>query len=333
MADLTLSELVTINDRNLQDVDIPCFMNTSPFMRTNQAVIASHDTIHKWLVYDNPDAGFRDVNTGRTLNTSVDSFNHTNCKILDASFQIDLALAQSYAKGGSAGWVNREASRALDSAFFKAETQVFNGTATGATGDSDDWADSPGTGDGDNDGFYGLPNYFGSLSQTNGVVNAGGSTALTSVWLVRSAATDVEIITGRSGDISMGDTTIQRMADAISPAITSYPTLYTPIHAWYALKVSSPGSGSGSRPSCVRICNVDAGSNTVTDDLIFSALEKFGVGYQPTHIYMNRRSREQLRSSRTATNGTGSPAPLPTEVGGLPVVVTDGITNSEAAVT
>jgi len=39
---------------------------------------------------------------------------------------------------------------------------------------------------------------------------------------------------------------------------------------------------------------------------------------------------KQLRDSRTATNVTGAPAPRPTEVEGIPIIVTDAIVNTEA---
>ncbi len=319
---ITLPEIVTINDRNLADVDIPDFLNASPFMRTNAATIASHDTIHKWLIYQNPNVGFRAPNDGREVQSSTDTFQDTNCQILDASFRVDLALANSYRKGGASGFVNREAGRHLDAAFFKDEIQVFNGRATGEGG-SANISNGVGTGQGDDTGFDGLPNYVTMATLAGGmVVNAGGATDLTSIYVVRSGAQDVEIITGRDGDISIGDTNVQETAGATG----TYPALYTPITAWYALKVGSTVT------SCVRIANIDAGSNTVTDAMIYSAIEKFGAGRQPTHIYMNRRSLEQLRASRTATNVTGAPAPRPTSVEGFPIVVTDGLTNAETAV-
>ena len=45
---------------------------------------------------------------------------------------------------------------------------------------------------------------------------------------------------------------------------------------------------------------------------------------------MNGRSREQLRNSRTATNANGTPAPLPTEWEGIPIIRTASITNDES---
>jgi len=39
-----------------------------------------------------------------------------------------------------------------------------------------------------------------------------------------------------------------------------------------------------------------------------------------------------LRNSRTATNATGTGAPFPTEVEGIPIVVSDAVTSTEAIV-
>jgi hypothetical protein len=100
-----------------------------------------------------------------------------------------------------------------------------------------------------------------------------------------------------------------------------------PITAWYALQFGSYVT------SAVRIANIDAGSNTVTDDLLYSGLEIFPAGRQPNLCVMNRRSLEQLRDSRTATNVTGAPAPRPSSIENIPIVVTDGLLITETQVT
>ena len=69
----------------------------------------------------------------------------------------------------------------------------------------------------------------------------------------------------------------------------------------------------------------------LTDDVIFNALSNFDSGRSPTVIAMSRLAQEQLRASRTATNATGAPAPTPTEVGGIPIIVCDSILNTETA--
>ncbi|MCH8046158.1 MAG: hypothetical protein IID44_20795 [Planctomycetes bacterium] len=102
------------------------------------------------------------------------------------------------------------------------------------------------------------------------------------------------------------------------------PGYYTPITTHLGLAI-------GSAVSVGRIANLteDSGKG-LTDDLIYESLETFPAGRQPNIIAMSRRSLRQLRNSRTATNATGAPAPRPTEVEGIPIIVTDGINNVEA---
>jgi hypothetical protein len=87
----------------------------------------------------------------------------------------------------------------------------------------------------------------------------------------------------------------------------------------------------GSINSVARIKKVTEDSTkTLTDKLIYQALAKFPEGIRPDAIFMTRRSREQLRASRTATTTTGAPAPIPQDVEGIPIVATSALTNTEA---
>jgi hypothetical protein len=49
----------------------------------------------------------------------------------------------------------------------------------------------------------------------------------------------------------------------------------------------------------------------------------------PDVLFMTPRSLYQLRASRTATTPGGTPAPIPTEVFGVPIQVTNQIRNNE----
>jgi hypothetical protein len=49
-------------------------------------------------------------------------------------------------------------------------------------------------------------------------------------------------------------------------------------------------------------------------------------------IVMSRTSLYELWNSRTATNPTGKEAPLPAEAFGIPIIVTDGLSESESAI-
>ena len=303
----TLSDLAKINDQNLADVDISDLLQDAPLMAALSASTASNGTVHKYLKETGaPTVGFRAVNAGRDHSKSSDTDVSVNLKILDASFHVDKALADAYMKGGAAAMIAREAKRHLRAAFFAAEKQFINGT------------------DNDGDGFTGFIDAatLNDLSQTETVIGAGGSANLSSVYLIRTGDDDVSAVMGQDGNIVMGESLTQFVEDSSGK---KFPAYMTPITGWLGLQV-------GSKYSIIRIANIDAGSNVVTDDLIYQALSLFPVGRQPNLIAMNRRSLRQLRESRTSTNAIGAPAPRPTEIDGISIVATDGILNTETAV-
>jgi hypothetical protein len=86
----------------------------------------------------------------------------------------------------------------------------------------------------------------------------------------------------------------------------------------------------GSKYAIVRIANLTADSGKgLTDALLEDAMALFPSGMQPTVIAMSRRSRKQLRKSRTTYSPTGSPAPNPIDFDGVPLIVTDSIIDTE----
>jgi len=309
MADtlLTLTDLLRINDRCTVDLGITDLLDDAPVLAALAADIASNGTQHSYLKeIGAPVVGFRQVNEGRAHDASEDTRVTIALKILDATFHVDQAAALSYTRGGPMALVQREAKRHLKAAFFLAEQQIINGTGNAA------------------DGFTGLADatYLDTIDDIM-VIGAGGATDLTSVWLIRTnnEGRDCQVITGESGQIEIGETFEDMVEDGDGDF---FPVFATAITGWLGLQI-------GSARSVGRICNIDNTTHTLTDDLIYRALENFPASRQPTFIAMNRRSLRQLRESRTATNATGAPAPRPTEVDGFPIVVTDAIANDETA--
>jgi len=302
---LALADLLKANDKNLADRDVTDILNQAPVI-AQLAAEAVPGTTHKYLKETTaPSAGFRDVNDGVENSDSEDTLVTVTLEILDSSFAVDKALADAYIKGPDE-YISREALRHLRAAFFKAEGQLLYGTATG----------------GDADGFAGLVDsleFGGDM-----VVDATGTTegAASTVFAVRStgALNDVMVVAGENAELSIGDSVVQRMAGNTG----FYPAYYTPISAWLALQV-------GSVYSAGRIANVttDTGKG-LTDDLISDLLALFPAGREATHLIMSRRSRKQLQQSRTATNATGAPAPFPTEAFGVPIIVTDAVSDTGA---
>jgi len=307
MADVytSLADLIEINDMNLADLEVTDLLDDAPLLAALAADVASNGTEHKYLKETGaPVVGFRAANNGRENKASADTLVTVTLKILDASFAVDMALANAYKRGPQA-YVAREARRHLKAAFATAEAQLVRGVSADAAG------------------FVGLlaAETIDAVADAM-VYNAAGDTAdsCTTVLAIRSNAdgNDVTLITGNDGRIDMGDTVAQRMAGATG----WYPGLWTPISGWLGLQI-------GSAQSVGRIANLDS-DHTLDDDMLSELLSLFPETRQPTHFVMNKTSRKNLQKSRTATNSTGAPAPIPTEAFGIPILTTTAIPSNLA---
>lgn len=304
----SLADLVKINDMNLADLDVTDLLQGAPLFAALAADVASNGTEHKYLKETGaPVVGFRAANDGRENKASADTLVTITLKILDASNAVDMALANGYKKGPEA-YIARETRRHLKAAFAAAEAQLISGAAA---------ADAL--------GFVGLCDAATIDAKTDPmVIDATGTTAITgsSVIAIRTNAdgNDCTLITGNDGEISIGESVVNRLAGATTGF---YPAYFTPVTGWLGLQI-------GSAYSVGRICNLTAQSGkTLTDAMISQLLALFPVGKEPNLLVMSRRSRQQLQASRTATNATGAPAPIPTESFGVPIIATDGMPDTQ----
>jgi hypothetical protein len=300
---ITLADLVTINGAGVSPIEVKDIIDGAPLLARLAADTASDGTIHKYLKETGaPTVGFRDPDEGREHSKSTDELVTINLKVLDASFHVIKVLADIY-KGGPDAMIAREAIRHLRAAFALAEKQIFNGT--------------------DAKGFSSLISSLSYLGHPM-VYNAGGSSAVTSVWMLRSTPDNagVSVITGQNGDISIDESFVQ-FIEISSKKLAAY---MTPIEGWLGLQI-------GGAYDVGRLANVDNGSYALTDDLLSELFALFPEDRPPNLIVMNKRSRKQLQQSRTATSPSGSPAPWPTEWEGIPIVSTASILNTETAVT
>ena len=300
---MTLADLVKINDQNLADLNVSDILNDAPFLAALPADVASNGTLHKYLKETGaPVIGFRAVNDGRELKASADTLVTVTLQILDATFRADVALAMAYSKGRDA-YIAREAARHMKAAFFGAEKQLIYGTIADAAG------------------YTGMAQVITHKDDAM-AVDAAGTTAGngSSVWMVRATPDDVQAIAGNNGNIEMLDTVV---VEAAGSATGTYPALYTPITGYLGLQC-------GSAYSIGRICNLTADSGKgLTDSLLGALYAKFPATRPPTLILMSRRSREQLRASRTAYSPSGQEVPSPKEWEGIPILTTDAIVNTE----
>lgn len=283
-------------------------LDGAPLVAMMAARTAQKNTITYSKRTVNPVTAFRAENNGLENTDSTTVAITATLKILDASFSVDVAVADAR-EDGYLSEIFDEGQAHLRQAFAEIESQIFYSTGTG----------------GQAAGFVGLN------TQTNldniadaQTVNAGGTTATTasSVYAMRFGERDVELVWGQRGQLAMGDLSIVPIAGATG----TFPGYYTPITGLVGLKI-------GGVSSVVRIVNVTADSTkTLTDDLLADAITAMDGG-MPHAFVMGKRSLGQLRASRTATNPTGAPANFPSEAHGVPIIVSPQIIETEALAT
>lgn len=307
------NDLLTIADFASQALDIDqtelsdlkndaTFVNMLPIDDTSTGGIT-----HKYQKYtQEPVVGFRAENDGREYDHSIDATVTVTCKILDFSWRVDKANADSHYRGREY-LIAMEGARHLAAALFALEKQVFYGTV------------SPGA-SGGFDGF--LNNTFLDALADDMVINSGGTTAtsVSSVYAVRTGMNDVKLVTPKAMGISIGDTNVIE-ADG---ATGHYPAYYTPASLYIGLQM-------GGKYSIGRLANCeDAANDDLTDDKLASLRTLFPAGRKPQYFVANGGRLEALRKSRTATNVTGAPAPPVTEAFGMIAVETDALIDTEA---
>ncbi len=165
----------------------------------------------------------------------------------------------------------------------------------------------------------------GIIAQSNSaathVVDASGSSAKSSVWFLQLGVESVDHVYGNDTTLTYGsEWTEETVYDANNKALRA---LVNMVSGRVAPRVAN-------KNAAVRIKNLAASTQVLTDVIMYQAMEKCEVlGMTPNAIFMNPRSLYQLRASRTATTTTGEAAPLPTTFLGIPIYSTTNISVAE----
>lgn len=269
-----------------------------------------------------PGVGFRNANGGVTYTKSTFLNRLHECYIFSGNIRADVAVANAHEDGADA-FKAIEASGVMKQALIEIGQQFFYGVSADAKG------------------FPGLQAFHGAFSTeltarsvTNLTLDAGGTTSDTgsSVYGVKFGEQGLQFIFGNGQGISMGEWFTQMVNDGT--AGQDYLAYINTLNAWIGLQAANP--------YCVgrlKDATEDSGKG-VTDARLAELLSKYPVGYKPDAWFMSRRSAFQLQSSRSATSVTNaSPkgrdgldifAAEPTHACGIPIIVTDSITNTEA---
>lgn len=298
MATTTLLDLAKNQGNDLVIGLIEESIKTQPEFRLFPARTISGTSYKTVIRKSLPTAQFRNANEGVTRTKSEYEQKTVETFIVDLQIACDKAIADAW-EGGRETYFAREALGVMESAMRLVGSQVYYGVSNDAKG------------------FPGLKAIVDSSME----VDAGGSTAKTSVWAVKYGLQDVQFQFGNNTSLELlPEWRIETVLDSNNKPYTAYVNNLT---GWIGLQVVN-------KNSIARIKNVGTDSGKgMTDSLAHDLLDSFPSGVVPDAIFMSRRSRTQLRKSRTATNPSGQPPSMPTDIDGVPIIVTDSITNAE----
>lgn len=264
-----------------------------------------------------PTVAFRDAAEGTASTRGVYVNRLVETHIISPNWVVDKAIADRHEDGASV-LIAREAKVMMEAVMQHLASQFYYGRI-----DTDVHATK-----GDAKGFNGLHSQLGFKVDENILVDAGGAEAAkgSSVWMVRSGEGDVQWVWGNNGSLAVSPVREERITDS------GGTNKYT---AYFQEMLAYPGLQIGSTQSIGRIGELDTATEVLTDTLLATLFSKFPVAKKPNHIFMSRRSQLQLRNSRLyASGGTvvgpkGQPVPFVFSWEGIPIHVTDAITDTE----
>ena len=272
-----------------------------------------------------PSIGYRAFNEGvETGKYTTGQFDEV-VGLMEGHSQLDVELANL--NGNSAAYRQSVDMRFLRS--FKAEFEsgvIYNSTAASKKK------------------FNGLAPRYNALTGTpyykqmvDSTVGTGSGTDLTSVWLVCFGPDAVFGITpkGSPSGLTMHDMGIQMVTDAASNRFRAYETIWN----W------SVGLCVADAESVVRICNIDTGDASLTDQTLINDMTKAYFRLRDPSagrcVWLANRTINEVLFTQARDFVTGSTLSIKNDIEtgkplthfmGIPLVVTDSILNTETAI-
>jgi len=309
MAMMTSSDVLKINNsEELVGLIDECIVEF-PEIRFFEASPIEKITFNTLAVTGLPTAEFRSTDEERIWSTATLVNKEIKCRYLDASWMLQCAVAEE-SDWGREFALALQMQTHLKAALKKLAEQTWYGKYGG-----------------NDHGFNGLSGIIDAVidsGQRSMVITANDGDDITdgsSVFAVRTGYDSIQYVWGEEGKLIRSDIYEQKIGDVLKGA----DYFSQRVGAWVGLQVTSKFAAAK-----IENLSAAAGKNGLNDDLMYDLIEKFPAGAAPQAFFMSRRSLGQLRKSRTPTNATGTPAPIPNEVGGIPIFVTDAISNNES---
>lgn len=312
MPNITMLDVMKINGSDRTTGLIEDVIHASPEVRIGAARSIAGTSYKTLIRTEIGKGGFRDANSGADPCASKYANKLVETYIADCAAEIDRAVAEA-SEDGPAALIALEQSGNLEGMLQALGSQFYYGTNSAFASSTAKEAGK---------GYNGIS----EVVDAGLVLDAGGTTSgsASSVYAVKWGPRNVQWVIGRDGMIDEQDPYPARLTDGNGKA---FDGIRAPLLFWIGLQVVNKNSMG-------QIKNLTEESGKGLDDAkLYQLLSKFPAGVVPDAIYLTRRSLEQLRISRTATNTTGEPAPTPTKTGnGIPLIPTDNIVDTENVV-
>lgn len=269
-----------------------------------------------------PPVGFRKGNAGVESGKSTYEQVRALMYMLTGIVEVDKGVADADEQGPEA-LQGDEANGVAQSLMEAVGAQVWDGTAA------------------DSMGFQGVKqalDAFVTLADGGRVAKSDTTSGSgnTSVYLVRYGRDGLSFDFGKNANLELSEFRVETKRKVVNGVETAHPVYVADLNGWIGLRLSTV-------EGAMRIANVreQDGKDGLSDKIIAKAL-RYWRGRSPDAIWMNREAAYLLQASRSVTimsGADGKPggdvekfAPMPTEVYGIPIVITDSIGNAEAFV-
>lgn len=260
--------------------------------------VISGRSYHFPVVKQLPTVAFRHANEGVTMGDGAIQNKLVETYILNPNWYADVAVADQDVSG-MGSLMAEQAALNLQAAFQKLATQFYYGTGA------------------DGKGHPGISAAVGYSVDATGTTSNGKS----SVYAVKWGPAGVRWVMGENGRMRVEPISKRPVTDANGKTFTAY---FQELFCYAGLHV-------GSVKAIGRIYNLTAQSGKgLTDALFADLLAQCDQAFWPDCFLVPNRCVWQLQKSRTATNATGAEAPLPTDYMGIPIIVSDSLSNTEA---
>lgn len=308
MSKITMLDLAKLNGNDQAVGIIEESLKTCPELANFPARQVAGTSYHTVRRTGRPAVGFRSANAGVDASKSTFEKVLAEMYILSARIEVDRAIADAYEQG-AAHLQAVEAAGVGQALLESVGAQVWYGKSADANG------------------FQGLQ----QLSTNVTVSDTTSGTGNTSVYLVRYGENNgVSFDFGKNSTIDLSEFRLESIADSNGK---KYPGYVADLCGWIGMRLATA-------EGVARIANVreQATKAGLSDKIIAKALSNWR-GAAPDAIYMNRTAAYLLQCSRSVTimagptqkaSGiVGAFADFPVESNGIPIVITDALSDTE----